>query len=157
MEIYLCGKDELDSYSNVGITHLLSLEDPEIPEERPSWIDPERYLRITFHDANFNDPLQPQIQGPTREHILEALQFGAMAEVYPNSHLLIQGATGSGRSWSIALLLLTQEIGGYPAIEKLKTMKPCSIPNTLVIRLGEEIMNWDNSLSSHLEKQNGLR
>jgi hypothetical protein len=48
----ICGLDELDYYSSRGVTHVLSILDPEWPEPAAFWaFDPHFRATLHFHDA----------------------------------------------------------------------------------------------------------
>lgn len=152
MEIHVCGREQAGDFADKGITHYLSLEDPEIPEEKPAWA-PSDYLRVSFHDVDFEDPLRPDIKGPSKDDVQKILDFCQSAE---GGNLLIQGMMGIGRSSSVALVLHQKAMGGpgneQPVIDKILAIKDDVMPNVLVVRHAEEILGWDGGLSAKLNE-----
>jgi hypothetical protein len=49
-QISICGKRELDQFVLSNVTHILALEDPDIPKTIPPWFRGV-YHRLQFHDV----------------------------------------------------------------------------------------------------------
>src|SRR5437879_3524811 len=71
----VCGLDELGLHSRSGLTHVLSILDPDYPtpEVFRAYDDHDK-LELRFHDAI--EP-SPGIQLPTETHVEAILEFGA--------------------------------------------------------------------------------
>ena len=46
----VCGKDEIDTFAERSVTHILSLEDPETPKDTPAWFKGVHW-QLHFHDV----------------------------------------------------------------------------------------------------------
>ena len=70
----ICGIPELGSHCEAGVTHVLSILDPECPDP-PEFEDyaPHRRLALRFHDII--DPM-PGRHPPTRDDVIRLLAFG---------------------------------------------------------------------------------
>jgi len=137
--VTICGISELGLHSAAGVTHVLSILDPDWPEpEAFLSFDPHRRLELRFHDAIVPEP---GITLPAAEDVARLLAFGheAMA-AQPHAHLLIHCHAGISRSTAAAALLLTQADPTRPADETLAhiaRLRPRVWPNLRLIELGD--------------------
>ena len=70
----VCGLDELDYHSARGVTHVLSILDPDWPEPESFWAyDPHRRTTLHFHDTIQSGPA---LLPPQTEHVEAILNFG---------------------------------------------------------------------------------
>jgi predicted protein tyrosine phosphatase len=70
----ICGLEELDYHSARGVTHVLSILDPDWPELESVWAF-EPHHRLTLR---FNDAIEPseELTLPTRDDVEAILEFG---------------------------------------------------------------------------------
>jgi len=72
--VTVCGLDELDAHSARGVTHVLSILDPDRSEPESFWTyDPHHRTTLHFHDEI--EP-GPGLVLPQREHVQAILSFG---------------------------------------------------------------------------------
>ena len=70
----ICGLEELGHHSSRGITHVLSILDPEWPEpDAFSAFDPHHRTTLKFHDVIVPGP---GLVLPNFEHVEAILKFG---------------------------------------------------------------------------------
>ena len=72
--VTVCGLEELDAHKARGVTHVLSILDPDWPEPESFWTY-EPHYRMTLH---FHDEIEPGpgLVLPQREHVQAILSFG---------------------------------------------------------------------------------
>src|SRR5687768_18426750 len=105
VKITICGLDELPGHCAAGVTHALSILDPEWPDPELFAVHPScERLVLRFHDII--DP-SPGMIAPTHAHMEAILAFG---RVLPEgeAHLLIHCHAGISRSTAAAAALLLQ-------------------------------------------------
>ena len=88
--ITVCGLEELDRHRDRGVTHVLSILDPNWPEPESFWTyEPHHRMTLHFHDAI--EP-GPDLVLPKLEHVQEILSFGRSLERdsrREDTHLLV--------------------------------------------------------------------
>jgi predicted protein tyrosine phosphatase len=115
----ICGLDELDRHSARGVTHVLSILDPDWPEPVAlSAFDPHCRGTFRFHDAI--EPA-PGVVLPQKSDVEAILDFGRDAGD-DLSHLLIHCHMGLSRSTAAMLMILAQA----PFRARRKTPLPAS-------------------------------
>jgi predicted protein tyrosine phosphatase len=138
-DLTICGIPELGEYCTAGITHVLSIIDPE-------WVDvaaiasfmPHQRLSLRFHDIieQASDRL-----APTRDDVALLLAFGRL--VAPGDHLLVHCHAGISRSTAAAALILAQAEPERPArdvLERVAALRPRAWPNLRILELGDELL-----------------
>ena len=95
----VCGLDELDYHSARGITHVLSVLDPDWPEPEAFWAY-DRHQRTTLHFHDIIEPA-PGLTLPDVAHVEAILAFGdALAQDaagHGEAHLLVHCHTAAPR------------------------------------------------------------
>lgn len=147
--ITICGIDELDGHTTAGISHVLSILDPEwpVPEAFGSFGEHEK-LELRFHDV-IDDA--EYLQGPHEEHVAQLLRFGGglMAEPPPDVHLLVHCHAGISRSTASMALILAQALPQRTAGEvmaELLRIRDKAWPNLRIIELGDAMLNRGGTL-----------
>src|SRR4051794_12678769 len=109
----ICGIPELGSHYESGVTHVLSILDPEWPEP-PEFEEyaPHRRIGLRFHDII--DPL-PGRCAPTRNDVAPLLAFGHELRDAETCHLLVHCHAGISRSTAATALILAQAHPTRPA------------------------------------------
>ena len=142
----ICGLDELDRRSARGVTHVLSILDPDWPEPTAlSAFDPHRRATLRFHDAI--EPA-PGIVLPQKSDVEAILGFGGRAGD-DLSHLLIHCHMGLSRSTAAMLMILAQALPRETEdaiADKLLEIRPQSWPNSRMIGIADEILGRDGRL-----------
>jgi predicted protein tyrosine phosphatase len=118
----ICGLDELIGHQSRGVTHILSILDPEWPEPAAfQAYDPHFRATLRFHDAIESDP---DVLLPQRGDVEAILTFGRDAA--EAGGLLIHCHAGISRSTAATLMILAQAHPHEPEDELaerlLKTM-----------------------------------
>jgi predicted protein tyrosine phosphatase len=152
----VCGLDELDYHSARGVTHVLSILDPNWPEPESFWAyDPHRRTTLHFHDT-----IQPgpDLLLPQTEHVEAILNFGlslmADAERQP-AHLLVHCHAGISRSTAAMAILLAQADPGEDedsVFARIHHLRPQAWPNSLMIGFADELLERKERLSSALSR-----
>jgi predicted protein tyrosine phosphatase len=143
----VCGLDELDHHGGRGVTHVLSILDPDWPEPGAFQdFDPHFRATLRFHDAIEPGPGVVLPQTPDVDAILA---FGRDAGGL--SHLLIHCHAGISRSTAAMLMILAQ---AYPRetedaiVDRLLEIRPQAWPNSRMIGFADELLGRDGRLSA---------
>ena len=143
----ICGLEELDGHGAAGITHLLSILDPEQPEPasfnaRP----PQRRLTLRFHDVIL--PLPGQVM-PTREDMAALLEFGRGLPERDPAHLLIHCHMGISRSTAAMAAVMAQALPDTDEdelLEHIQEVRSKAWPNSLMIRHADAMLGREGRL-----------
>jgi predicted protein tyrosine phosphatase len=151
----ICGLEELSQHHARGVTHVLSILDPD-------WADPDAFLAFDPHHRTilrFHDAIEPApgLQLPQVEHIEAVLAFGKGlardAAGRNEGHLLIHCHMGISRSTAAMATLLAQ---AYPSEDedhlfaRLKEIRPQAWPNLRMIEFADESLGRRGRLVSAL-------
>jgi predicted protein tyrosine phosphatase len=143
----VCGLDELDRHSERGVTHVLSILDPEWPEpEAFQDFDPHFRATLRFHDAIEPDP---GVVLPEKCDVHTILAFGRDAGDV--RHLLIHCHAGISRSTAAMLMILAQ---AHPhesedaVVDRLLEIRPQAWPNSRMIAFADQFLVRDGRLSA---------
>ena len=143
----ICGLDELDLYRARGVTHVLSILDPDWPEpEAFRAFDPHFRATIRFHDAI--EPA-PGVVLPQKADVEAILAFGRDAGDV--SHLLIHCHAGISRSTAAVLMILAQarpRESEVAAVERLLAIRPQAWPNSSMIALADAALGREGRLAA---------
>jgi predicted protein tyrosine phosphatase len=142
----ICGLDELDYYSAQGVSHVLSILDPEWPEPAAfSAFDPHLRTTLYFHDAI--EPA-PGIVLPQKSDVEAILAFGR--DVGDDlRHLLIHCHAGISRSTAAMAMILAQ---AFPhenedaIVGRLMRIRPQAWPNSRMIGFADELLGRNGQL-----------
>lgn len=133
------------------IRHLVSIGDPA---DRP----PAGYgriiskLRLLFHDLEEDTDLE---FGPARHHI-EALISFVRRISNEGGQLLIHCGAGISRSTAAALIVYAVWLGPgreEDAVAAMLRAKPDAFPNRLMVRLADELLERNGSLTRAVEER----
>src|SRR6202008_4231667 len=122
----ICGIAELRCHCAAGVTHIVSILDPDAPDPADfgSYAPPQR-LTLRFHDII--EPV-PGLIPPEASHVEALLRFGRGTGV----HMLIHCHMGVSRSTAAATALLIQahpELDDDPALAQILRLRPQAWPN----------------------------
>jgi predicted protein tyrosine phosphatase len=139
MRITICGIPELGAHCEAGVTHVLSILDPDWPD--PAAFDDfptHRRVALRFHDVIAPGPL---VTPPSAADVALLLEFGReVGAAGADTHLLIHCHAGVSRSTASAALLLAQADPARPAAEifaEIGRLRPRAWPSLLLLELGE--------------------
>jgi predicted protein tyrosine phosphatase len=151
----VCGIEELTLHGGRGVTHVLSILDPEEP-------DPQAFRSFGEHHRTllrFHDEIEPRpgIVLPAREHVAEIIAFGRSladtAERDREGHLLVHCHAGISRSTAAMATLLAQV---YPQRDeasifaRVLAMRPKAWPNSRMIGYADEMLGRDGRMLNAL-------
>ncbi len=135
----ICGLDELPSHSERGVSHVLSILDPDwpVPDAFGSYGEHAR-LELRFHDVI--EP-QPGVVLPRLSHVQEILAFGRdlLAEPAAGAGLLVHCHAGVSRSTAAMLLLIAQADAALAPDDLADTLlgiRRQAWPNLRIVELG---------------------
>ncbi|MGB7973953.1 MAG: protein-tyrosine-phosphatase [Roseiarcus sp.] len=143
----ICGLDEIIGHQGRGVTHVLSILDPE-------WPDPEAFQAFNPHfraTLRFHDAIEPgpDILLPQREDVEAILTFGRDAA--EAGGLLIHCHAGISRSTAATLMILAQAHSHEAEdelAERLLTTRPQAWPNSRMITFADELLERNGRLSA---------
>lgn len=145
----VCGIDELSGHCAVGVSHVLSILDPEHPglEVFGRYGEHER-LELRFHDVIEELPGQ---SAPQRSHVEAILGLGRdlMAEPEACRHLLVHCHMGISRSTAALTMLLAQARPDRPAadaVAAIVAIRPKTWPNLRMIEFADELLGRGGEL-----------
>lgn len=143
----ICGVAELDGHCAAGVTHVVSVLDPEWPAlEAFDAFGAHERLDLRFHDIV--DAL-PGLRSPARADIERLLQFGSALGTTPAAHLLVHCQMGLSRSTAALVLLLAQgrpDRSAAEIIAEVVRQRPRAWPNLRVIEFGDALLGRGGSL-----------
>jgi predicted protein tyrosine phosphatase len=144
----ICGLEELDAHSAVGVSHILSILDPEWPEPAAfRAFDPHLRTTLYFHDAI--EP-GPHIVLPEKADVETILAFGR--DVGQDlRHLLIHCHAGISRSTAAMAMILAQafpQLSEGAIVERLFSIRPQAWPNSRMIGFADELLGRDGRFMS---------
>lgn len=145
--VTICGIPELDGHCGAGVTHVLSILDPDWPD--PSAFDtfpPHRRLAMRFHDII--EPLQGR-RLPGRENVEQLLAFGREIRGGSPAHLLVHCHAGLSRSTAATALILIQSQPDRPAAAAFETIagiRPRAWPNLRILELGDALLRRNGEI-----------
>jgi predicted protein tyrosine phosphatase len=139
----ICGLEELGHHSYRGVTHVLSILDPEWPEpEVFAAYDPHHRTTLHFHDAI--EP-GPDLMLPKPEHVEAILDFGRLlakdGTTRGKTHLLVHCHMGVSRSTAAMVMLMTQsnpQLGAERIFGQLLELRPQAWPNSLMVKFADD-------------------
>jgi predicted protein tyrosine phosphatase len=153
----ICGLSELDHHRTRGVTHVLSILDPDWPEPEPfRAYDPHHRTTLNFHDVI--EP-GPGLVLPRREHVERIVAFGQGlkedAAERGDGHLLVHCHMGISRSTAAMATLLAQ---AHPREDedaifaRIVDIRPQAWPNSLMIGFADELLDRRGRLTDALAR-----
>jgi len=159
-DISICGISELPLHSDLGISHVLSILDPQwpVPDAFGSFGEHAR-LELRFHDIIEETP---GMVLPRREHVEQVLAFGRdmMAEPSGQANLLVHCHAGISRSTASMLLILAQAIPEMKAqtlAEEVLRIREKAWPNLRLIEMGDALLGRGGAIVSAAHRLYGTQ
>jgi len=143
----ICGIPELDEHCAAGVTHVLSILDPDTPDP-PAFaaFAPHRRLALRFHDVI--EPLPARLP-PARADVERLLAFGHELSDTPGSHLLIHCHAGVSRSTASAALILAQarpDRSARDTLDAVAQLRPRAWPNLRMLEFGDDLLGRNGEI-----------
>jgi predicted protein tyrosine phosphatase len=148
--ISVCGIEELASHCEVGVSHVLSILDPDwpIPEAFGAFGEHAK-LELRFHDVI--EAQDARTVAPQPEHVTEILSFGRRlsAPRGQDTHLLVHCHAGVSRSTAAMTLILAQalpEASANRIFGEVLRIRPQAWPNLRILELGDAMFGRQGEL-----------
>jgi predicted protein tyrosine phosphatase len=138
--ISVCGIEELGGHCETGVSHVLSILDPDWPvPEAFGTFGEHAKLELRFHDV-IEDTAD--VRAPQPQHVADLLAFGRhlLAEPAAGAHLLVHCHAGVSRSTASMALILAQALPDVPApriFEEVLRIRPQAWPNLRIVEFGD--------------------
>jgi predicted protein tyrosine phosphatase len=147
----ICGIDELGDHCELGVTHVLSILDPDAPEP-PVFGSFGEHSRI---ELRFHDVIEelPDRVVPGAQQVQEILTLGhnLTASPPPDAHLLVHCHAGVSRSTAAMTLILAQacpDRAGVEIVKEVLRIRSRAWPNLRIIELGDKLLGRGGDLIS---------
>jgi predicted protein tyrosine phosphatase len=145
--VTICGIPELGEHCAAGVTHVLSILDPDHP-------DPVAFAAFAPHHRlalRFNDIIEPEFDrlAPTHADVERMLDFTCALGEMADSHLLIHCHAGVSRSTASAALILAQAEPTRPAKDifaAIVSIRPRAWPNLRMLEFGDAILGGNGEI-----------
>jgi predicted protein tyrosine phosphatase len=147
--VTVCGIPELSSFGAAGVTHVLSILDPDTPE--PSAFGQYgEHQRLELHFDDIIVP-RPGMEMPQRAHVERILEFGRDLVNEPEGvgHLLVHCHAGISRSTASLVMILAQARPDRPAreaVEAVAAIRPQAWPNILMTEMADDLLGRGGEL-----------
>lgn len=144
----ICGIPELGEHCAAGVTHVLSILDPDWPEP-PAFAEfaPHRRLGLRFHDVIETN--RPDRLAPSRADVERLLAFGRELGEVEGIHLLVHCHAGVSRSTAASALILAQahpELAAGEVFDRVAQLRPRVWPNLRMLELGDALLGRDGEI-----------
>lgn len=148
-KLTVCGIEELAGHCDVGVSHVLSILDPDYPPP-PAFgsFGEHKRVEIRFHDIIEHIP---GFVAPERDDVERVLAFGRdlMREEASHAHLLVHCHMGISRSTAAMTLILAQARADRPAAEALAQVariRPHAWPNLRMLEYGDVLLGRNGEI-----------
>ena len=157
LNITIAGLLEVEDLKGEPFTRVISICDADLKAERGF----ETQLRVFFPGASFSfayfDDVEFAREGaPDRNHVYRILLFSQAFTL--NDRILIHCRAGISRSTAIACAIACQHSapgGEKAAVDHVRSLRPLMVPNFLIIKLADEILQREGKLIAAVAKQRG--
>lgn len=144
----ICGLDEIEGHGARGVTHVLSILDPETPDPDFGRYPPHQRTVLRFHDIV--EPMAGMVM-PNREHVERILAFGrSLADGTPDAgHLLVHCHMGISRSAAAMTMILAQASADEPetaVVDRVAASRAQAWPNLVMIEHADDLLGRSGRL-----------
>jgi predicted protein tyrosine phosphatase len=147
----ICGIEELGNHCELGVTHVLSILDPDAPEP-PVFGSYGEHSRV---ELRFNDVIEelPDRVVPGAQQVQEILALGRDLAASPpgDAHLLVHCHAGVSRSTAAMALVLAQacpDRSGVEIMNEVLRIRSRAWPNLRIVELGDNFLGRGGDLTS---------
>ncbi len=147
--ISVCGIEELSGHCETGVSHVLSILDPEWPvPEAFGGFGEHAKLELRFHDVIEETPGRV---APERDDVEAILAFGRDLQGEPAAaaRLLVHCHAGVSRSTASMALMLAQARPSLPAeriLQGVLGIRDKAWPNLRILELGDALLGRNGTL-----------
>ena len=151
--LFTCGFDERIRFQS-RISHLLTIANPGAASFRPSWFR-GAHLELWFGDVvSETDARRCNTTAPSISDIQRAVSFFREAWAVADSRILVSCDYGASRSPALTYVFLADQFGPGregEAFSLTLDIQPVAVPNSLVVRLGDEFLRRGGALVAPLK------
>ncbi|MFO1135232.1 MAG: protein-tyrosine-phosphatase [Rhodoblastus sp.] len=153
----VCGIAELPEHDMRGVTDVLSILDPDMPEPQAfgAWPAHRRHV-LRFCDEIAE---RPGVVLPTARDVVAILDYGRGIAAHPGEkHLLVHCHMGMSRSTAAMGMLIAQsdpDLSGDEVFARVYDIRKRSWPNSLMVRLADEALGRDGDLFEAMRRLYG--
>jgi len=153
----VCGIAELPEHDMAGVTDVLSILDPDMPEPAAF----EAWPRHRRHVLRFSDEIaqRPGVVLPTERDIAAILDYGRGVADHPgDKHLLVHCHMGMSRSTAAMGMLIAQsdpDLSGDMVFARVYDIRKRAWPNSLMVRLADEALGRNGGLFEGMRRLYG--
>lgn len=153
----VCGIAELPEHDMCGVTDVLSILDPDMPEPQAfgAWPAHRR------HVLRFSDEIAPRPGAilPTARDVAAILDYGRGVAAHPgDKHLLVHCHMGMSRSTAAMGMLIAQSdasLSGEAVFTRVYDIRKRSWPNSLMVRLADDALGRGGDLFEGMRRLYG--
>jgi predicted protein tyrosine phosphatase len=143
----VCGIEELTGHSEAGVSHVLSILDPDwpVPEAFGSFGEHAK-LELRFHDVI---EAAPGVIPPREEDVQAILSFGRDLQAEAASRLLVHCHAGISRSTASMALILAQAQPALDAetiLQGILGIREKAWPNLRILEMGDAMLGRGGTL-----------
>ena len=151
--ITICGIPEIVGFRDAGVTHVLSMIDPQADQPPvDEWLKPLHWSVLRFHDVV---KVWAGYDGPEVSHVMAVLAFGQRVEAdRPNiGKILVHCHMGISRSTAAAAILMSQLAPGSEAsaFAALHRVRPRCWPNSRMVAYADTLLGRKGELVAALK------
>lgn len=155
----ICGLEELGTFQDAAVTHVLSILDPSHPEPT-DFTQYRPHERLTLRFDDIIAPL-PGMAMPEPSHVERLLTFGvglAAEDGDPLRHLLVHCHAGISRSTAAMATLLAEARPGMDEdaiFAHIRDIRPQAWPNSRMISFADDLLGRGGRLNAALRRHYG--
>mgnify|MGYP000849097167 FL=1 len=153
----VCGIAELPEHDTRGVTDVLSILDPDMPEPAAfaAWPGHRRHV-LRFHDQIHP---APGIVLPTERDVESILDYGRDIAGHPgDKHLLVHCHMGMSRSTAAMATLIAQgapDLSGDEVFARVLEIRKRTWPNSLMVRMADKALGRGGDLYEAMRRLYG--
>jgi len=146
----ICGLDELAGFAAAGVSHVLSILDPDWPAPAAlGAYGPHHHVVRRFHDVA---DAGPEVDAPAVADVDAILAWSDVLVADAAAHALVHCHAGVSRSTAAAVILLVRDNPGREAeaFEAVARLRPRSWPNRRLLAIADRRLGRDGALVAAL-------
>ena len=147
----ICGLDELNGFLNTGVTHVISILDPDYPvPDGLAKIASENRIVFRFDDATV--PGAGRIH-PASTDIGKLVEWSRSLTDSQVKHLLVHCHAGISRSTAAAAIIVADKNPGRETeiFKMIDRIRPRNWPNSMMIDLADQLLGCGGAFNAALQ------